>query len=118
MAAGIQPELILYFCAKIHNYWHRFSHLNAFSHAMNVAAFANVFTESCQTITETPHFFTPIFLFCPLFPKHGFNCKTEKNSLFPAQSFFLQKKSFFIFAITFMEIMLLNMFSEKCAEKD
>ncbi|QRX63044.1 hypothetical protein JS578_09135 [Dysgonomonadaceae bacterium zrk40] len=118
MAAGIQPELIPYFCAKIHNYWHRFLHLNAFSHAMNVATLAGKLRESCKTFAFSPQFFDQNQLFTPILSEPGFNCKTEKNSLFPATSFFSQKKSFFIFVITFMEIMLLNMFSKKCAEKD
>ncbi len=46
MAASMQPGRTNYFFAKIRNYWHRFSHLNSFSDAMNVDLINIDFPES------------------------------------------------------------------------
>jgi hypothetical protein len=80
---------------------------------MNVALISIDLPESCKTFANAPHFFAQNSRFTPHFPARLPFVKPQKNALFPAPSFFLKKSQCLFFWITFMKIMLLNIFSKK-----
>ena len=70
-----------------------------------------------QDICQCTPFLRAKFTFHPSFSRTASICKTAKECPFSRTFIFLEKKSMFIFWITFMKIMLLNIFSKKWAKK-